>query len=231
MLSQPDMSASTAQAPSPRALPPLSALLLAALGGALVARSDRYSRHARAAATVGGLALIGAAARGPLLDSVRRAGTERRSGRLRISILVAQPVEVVFAFVRDFENFPCIIGALRQVRDYGDGRSHWCASTPSGGTLEWDTVTTKYVPNRVIAWQSVPVSPVTMHGLVRFLPEDSHTCLRLELDYQVESSGLADALVALTTPRRGAELERDIRRLSTYLHTVRGTPTQASLRS
>ena len=225
------MAASTISAPAPRTLSPLSALALAVLGGALVARSDRYDRHARAAATVGGLALIGAAARGPLLDSLRRAGTERRSARLHMSLVVAQPVEVVFAFLRDFENFPCIIGALRQVRDYGDGRSHWCASTPSGGTLEWDTVTTKYVPNRVIAWQSVPGSPVTMHGMLRFLPEETHTCLRLELDYQVRNSGLADALVALTTPTRGAELERDIKRLSTYLHTVRGMPTQAPLRS
>ena len=70
-----------------------------------------------------------------------------------------------------------------------------------------------------------------MHGLLRFQPEDAHTCLRLELDYRVQAGGLADALVALTTPTRAAELERDIRRLSTYLHTVRGTPTQASLRS
>jgi uncharacterized membrane protein len=225
------MSASILPAPAPRTLPPLPALALAVLGGALVARSDRYDRPTRAAATVSGLALIGAAARGPLLESLRRAGTERRSAALRISFVVAQPVEMVFAFVRDFENFPCIIGALRQVRDYGDGRSHWISSTPSGGTLAWDTVTTKYVPNRVIAWESVPGSPVAMRGLMRFQPEDSHTCLRLELDYRVHASGLADALVALTTPSRAAELERDIRRLSTYLHTVRGTPTQVSLRS
>lgn len=225
------MSSSAIPAPLSRSLPPLPAVLLAMLGGALVARSDRYHRNARAAATVGGLALIGAAARGPLLESIRRTGTERRSARLNLSLIVAQPVEVVFAFVRDFENFPCIIGALRQVRDYGDGRSHWCASTPSGGTLEWDTVTTKYVPNRVIAWQSAPGSPVQMHGLIRFVPEDSRTCLKLELDYRVQTGGLADALVALTTPTRRAELERDIRRLSTYLLTVRGSPTQAPLRS
>ena len=225
------MSASTVPNPSPRALAGLPSVALAVLGGALVARSDRFSRPVRAAATVGGLSLIGAAVRGPLLESLRRTGTERRSARLRMSLVVAQPVEVVFAFVRDFENFPCIIGALRQVRDYGDGRSHWRASTPSGGTLEWDTVTTKYVPNRVIAWESVADSPVRMAGLMRFVPEESYTCLRLELDYQVQASGLADALVALTTPTRRAELERDIRRLSTYLHTVRGTPTQAPLRS
>ena len=225
------MTASVLPNPESRTLAPLPAFLLAVVGGLLVGRSGRFSRHGRAAATVSGLALIGAAARGPLLESLRRTGTERRSASLRLSLVVAQPVEVVFAFVRDFENFPCIIGALRQVRDYGDGRSHWCVSTPTGRSLEWDTVTTKYVPHRVIAWQSVAGSPVNMSGLIRFTPEDSHTCLRLELDYQVREGGLADALIALTTPRREAELERDIRRLSTYLRTVQESPTAAPLRS
>lgn len=225
------MTASVQPVPAPRTLAPLPSVALAVIGGMLVGRSHRFPRNGRAAATIGGLALIGAAARGPLLDAVRKGGTQRRAASLRLSLVVQQPVEVVFAFVRDFENFPCIIGALRQVRDYGDGRSHWCASTPAGGSLEWDTVTTKYVPHRVIAWQSVAGSPVIMSGMVRLTPEEAHTCLRLELDYQVRSGGLADALVALTTPRRDSELERDIRRLSTYLRTVRNSPTQAPLRS
>jgi len=225
------MTATTLPAPASRTLDPLSSLVLAIAGGILVGRSDRLSRSGRAAATVGGLALIGAAARGPLLETMRRSGTDRRSASVRLSMVVEQPVEVVFAFIRDFENFPCIIGALRQVRDYGDGRSHWCASTPAGSSLEWDTVTTKYVPHRVIAWQSVPGSPMTMTGLVRFTPEGTHTCLQLELDYRVNVGGLADALVALATPRREAELERDIRRLSTYLRTVQSTPMKAPLRS
>lgn len=214
------MTAATLPSSPTRTLEPLSAVLLATAGGLLVGGRDRLSHRVRAAATVGGLALIGAAVSGPVLESLRRSGTQRRSAQLRLSLVVGQPVESVFAFVADFENFPCFIGALRRVRDYGDGRSHWCASTPSGGTLEWDTVTTKYVPYRVIAWQSVPGSPVCMTGLMRFVPEDGQTCLRLELGYEVRTGKLGDALVALTTPRRQGELERDIRRLATYLRTV-----------
>jgi uncharacterized membrane protein len=215
----------------PRTAAPFSSLLLAVIGGALLGRSSSLSPWARAAARVSGLALIGAAARGPFVDGVRQSGTSRRSATLRMSLVVSHPVEVVFAFVRDFENFPCIIGALRQVRDYGDGRSHWCSSTPSGGTIEWDTVTTKYLPNRVIAWESVAGSPVEMVGVIRLMPEASNTCLELEVEYQVRDSGLADALVALTTTTREEELKRDIERLSSYLETVRSTPAQAPLRT
>ena len=212
-------------------LTPLASLLLAMAGGALLGRRVGLAPSVRAAATIGGLALIGAAARGPFVESVRRTGTRRRSANMQISIVVSHPVEVVFAFVRDFENFPCIIGALRQVRDYGDGRSHWCASTPSGGTLEWDTETTKYVPNSVIGWQSVSGSPIEMHGLLRLEPEGASTCLKLAIQYYVPDGSLGDALVALTTTTREKELEGDIRLLSSYLETVRSSPDQAPLRA
>lgn len=210
---------------------PISSLFLAVAGGMLVARPKDLSPRARAAATFGALALIGVAARVPLLDAVRRAGTHRRAADVRMSIVVSHPVEVVFRFVRDFENFPCIVGVLRQVRDHGDGRAHWCASTPSGGTVEWDTETTKYVPNRVLAWRSVAGSPVRMDGQFRLIPEGAGTCLELSIAYEVLDGGLADALVALSTTSRQDEIERDIARLSTYLDTVRSSPTQAPLRA
>ncbi|MFI5255832.1 MAG: SRPBCC family protein [Gemmatimonadales bacterium] len=216
---------------SPRALAPVPSLLMAFAGGLLIGRRDDLSPRARAAATIGGLALIGVAAREAVMMSVRLAGSHRRAADVHMSIVVPHPVEVVFRFVRDFENFPCIIGALRHVSDHGDGRSHWSASTPRGGILEWDTETTKYVPNSVIGWRSVVGSPVRMEGLIRLLPEGSSTCLKLAIDYEVVDGGFVDSLVALTTTSRQQEIERDIARLSTYLDTVRSSPVQAPLKA
>lgn len=192
-------------------------LLLGLVGGVLFASRRRMSTPARAAATIGGLALIGAAAHRPLTEAVRKAGTRRRSGTVALSFVVSHPVETVFAFCRDFENFPQFIGALRQVRDYGDGRSHWCASTPAGGTIEWDTVTTKYVPNRVIAWTSVGGSPIETSARVRFVPEGRDTCVKIEASYRVVDGSIADAIAALMTPQRKGELVADVRRLGPFL--------------
>jgi uncharacterized membrane protein len=210
---------------------PLPILLLGIAGGALVGARRELSPRARAAATVGGLALIGAAAHRPLGEAVRRAGTRRRAASVHTSLVVDHPVEEVFAFIRDFENFPRFIGALREVRDFGDGRCHWCASTPSGGTVEWDTVTTKYVPNRVIAWRSVGAAPLKMSGLVRLRPEGRSTRVTLTMDYRVVDGGLADAIAALATPSRTAELERQIHGLPTCLDLAHAESEEAGLPS
>ena len=185
------------------------------------------SAPARAAATVSGLALIGAAVHRPLAEALRQAGTRRRAGRLAISFVVPHRVEAVFGFCRDFENFPQFIGALREVRDYGDGRSHWCASTPAGGTIEWDTVTTKYVPNRVIAWTSVPGSPLETSVRLRFEPNGQDTCVKVDASYRVLDGSMADAIAALATPKRARELEADVRRLGSCLDTMLANPRTA----
>lgn len=203
---------------------PTSALLLGILGGALLGLRRTRSSAVGAAATVGGLALIGAAAHRPVAEAVRQAGTRRRSGTLAVSFVVSHPVEVVFGFCRDFENFPHFVGALREVRDHGDGRSHWCASTPAGGTIEWDTVTTKYVPNRVIAFTSAAGSPLETSARLRFVPKGTDTCVKIDATYRVLDGSMADALAALATRSRSRELEADVRRLGSYLDSLLANP-------
>jgi uncharacterized membrane protein len=199
----------------------LSYLLLGLAGGALVASRRRLPRVAGGVATVGGLALMGFAAFRPLSALLRGVGTRRRGATVRMSFVVHQPVERVFGFCRDFENYPRFVGSLRSVRDFGDGRSRWCASTPGGDTIEWSAVTTKYVPNRVIAWETVGGSPVHATGLLRFKPEEGQTCVQVLLTYEVLEPGpMREALSALVSPPRRLQLEADVRRLAQYLDTA-----------
>jgi len=194
-----------------------TALLAAFGGGLLLGARPRERGRARPIATLAGLALLGVAAHRPLADALKKAGTKRRSGALRFSFVVNRPVEEVFRYCADFENFPRLIGSLREVRDTGDGRSHWCATTPSGGEIEWDAVVTKFVTNSVIGWKSTPKAPLTTTGVLRFSPEDEQTCVSVAIDYRVFKSGMTDALVALVTPRRTRNIESDIRRFEQQL--------------
>ncbi|HEX7979693.1 MAG TPA: SRPBCC family protein [Gemmatimonadaceae bacterium] len=208
---------------------PLPSLILGAAGGALVGGRPRRST-AGALAAIAGLALVGFAARRPMAQALRRAGTRRRSVRLRLSFVVPHPVGEVFKFCSDFENFPKFVRALRAVEDFGDGRSHWVGSTPSGGTLEWDALTTKFVTNRVIAWENTPRSPVRMNGTIRFVPERTgETCLKVALDYSAPTDRIADAVAALATRTLNHELETDIRRLGETLDDLRASAPAAQI--
>ena len=139
------------------------------------------------------------------------------SAEREFSFVVDRPVEQVFAFCADFENFPKFIGALREVRDTGDGRSHWCASTPSGGTIEWSATTTKFVTNSVIGWRSVPGSRVDAVGLMRFSPEGETTCVKVALQYRVIDASFADTLRALVSPYRARALEEEFQSIDGQL--------------
>ena len=210
--------------PSPPPIPAhtLAAVVLGVAGGLLIATRRRWPVRHRSAATIAGVSLLAAGMQLPLRRGVRRAGSRRRSADLRVSFVVNQPVERVFGFLRDFENFPRFIASLETVRDYGDGRSHWCATTPAGRSVEWDTVTTKYVPNHVIGWRATGSSPVVSTGLLRFQPEsDGRTCLHLELSYGPATlSPVLDAVAAFASPSRARQLEGDIQRLRLYLDTA-----------
>ena len=200
---------------------PLSSLMLGVTGGALVGGRPRRSTVG-ALTAIAGLALIGVAARRPLAEALRRAGTRRRSVHVRLSFVVPHPVGEVFRFCSDFENFPRFIRALRAVQDFGDGRSHWVGSTPAGGTVEWDAQTTKFVTNRVIAWQNTPRSHVRMDCTIRFVPEHTgETCVKVALDYSVPTERITDAVAALATRTLSHELESDIKRLGEQLDDLR----------
>ena len=176
---------------------------------------------------VAGLAIIGLAAQPIVEAEIRRYGLERRSVAYRSSVEIGRPVHDVFAFFKDFENLPRVIATLKSVVDYQDGRSHWIVYGPSRrDTLEWDAVVTKYVPNSVIAWESVPGSVVESSSLLRFTPRSPNaTRLDVSIAYRPTESGLGDAVHALLAPRNAARLDADLEHMRFYLESL---PAQAA---
>ena len=208
--------------PGPSVLPRLAA---AAVGAALVGASgDRNGdrKPLNLLLRMAGLALIGFAARPILEEEIRHAGLERRSVAYHSSVDIGRPVHDVFAFFKDFENLPRVIGALESVVDYQDGRSHWVVFGPSRHeTLEWDAVVTKYVPNSVIAWESVPGSVVESSGLLRFTPKSlSITRIDVSITYRPMVTDLGDAVHALLSPRVSAQIDADLEHMRFYLESL-----------
>lgn len=199
----------------------------ALVGGMLIGAGQRRGGTWGRMASTAGAALIAGIMAGPMAERLRRLGTRRRTVRAHTTIHVARPVHDVFAFCKDFENFPRIVGALRRVVDYQDGRSHWEVTTPSGECLEWDAVVTKYVPNAVIAWRNVPLSAVESTGLLRFAPApDGGTTLQIDVTYVPRDTALADALFAMMNQPRQLQIDHDLARLGDFLSLARPAPAR-----
>lgn len=200
---------------------PLTLVAAGVLGGFLIARGR--AEHALGRAL--GLALVGYALRPSIEDAIVRVGARRGAVTLRTSIVIARPVHDTFDFFRDFENLPRIIGSLRKVVDYQDGRTHWEAYGPSGTLVEWDAVTTKYVPHSVIAWENAANSPVESRGLLRFSgTPDGGTRVAIEFVYAPRETALKDAVTAIVSPPRQSQVSADWARAHFYLESLPTTP-------
>jgi uncharacterized membrane protein len=152
-------------------------------------------------------AAIAGAVTPALLRWVRRTGHRRRTIDLRMTVVVERPIAEVFLFCRDFANFPQILEVLESVEDFEDGRSRWVVRAPGGERIEWDAVVTKYVPNSVVAWESVPDSPVRASGLMRFAPlDDGATRVDITLAYRPVRTRLRDAVQAIVRPPNDTRL-------------------------
>lgn len=171
--------------------------------------------------------LLAAAFAPELARQLLRIGAARRRVHLRTTVDIDRPVPEVFDFCRDFENFPRVVHSLRRIVDYQDGRSCWEVVSPSGDVLSWNSEVTKYVPNVVIAWRSVPRSVVDCNGLIRFSPSSrGGTRLRIEVDYDPCHTTISDAVRALFDTPRTEQLEAELARANFYLS---GQPRKPAL--
>ena len=108
---------------------------------------------------------------------------------------VEAPVAQVYAYWRDFSNFPSFMPDVEEVTVTGPSTSHWKVSGPLGKSVEWDAEIVEDVPNQRIAWKSIGDSQVDNAGAVRFDDRGATTNIEVWLEYD-PPAGKAGELVA-----------------------------------
>ena len=209
---------------------PAARLLVGLAGGALLRAGTRRGGLAGLALGAVGTGLLARAITNVPVRSIvgigatRRAGTGlgRRPLEVRKTITIAAPVEDVFAAWADYENFPRFLSRVREVRDLGDGRSHWVVAGPAGTAVHWNAVLTQYIPNEVIAWGSEPDAEVPNSGIIHFRPApDGGTQVSVQLSYSPPAGALGHGLAWLFGADPKQQLDEDLARLKTFLETGR----------
>ncbi len=177
-----------------------------------------------------GLAGLGMAARGVTnidLKSLLGVSDRRDTIRINKAINIDAPAEQLYQFWANYENFPKFMAHIEEVKNLGDGRSHWKARGPAGSTVEWDAITTRQMPNEELAWESVAGSQVQTRGKVQFHENpDGSTRVTVHLHYTPPAGMVGHAVASLLGANPKQAMDDDLARLKSLFErgetTVKG---------
>jgi uncharacterized membrane protein len=203
---------------------PTTRVMLGTAGAALMAAG---LGKRSAAGTIAALLGAGLAARAVTnLPATRLFGISdgRRAVDLQKTILINAPVGEVYAFWSLYENFPRFMSRVYEVRssDRRPMQSHWKVAGPAGAAVEFDAEVTRAVPNQMIAWRTLPGSPVAHAGVVRFDPEaDGRTRVHIRMAYNPPAGWLGHEVAAAFGVDPKHSMDADLARMKTLIETGR----------
>ena len=172
------------------------------------------------ALALGGAYLMyrGTSGHSPIYGALNVQSTHEGGVKVRKTMTINRPIEDVYNFWHNFENLPTFMKHLKEVRDEGNGRSHWVATSPTG-TVEWDAEITADRPNEMIGWRSLPDSQINNVGGVHFRPAPNNRGAEVEVSLVYEPpAGAAGALIAkLFGEEPTVQVTEDLRRFKSLM--------------
>ena len=199
---------------------PATRLLTTMAGGALMAAC---MRRRDALGVVAGTIGFGLMMRGVTNLETRRMiglGGGRRAIDFLKTININAPVERVFEFWKNTDNFPHFMTNVREVRNLGNGRSQWTVAGPAGLSVKWNAVVTEFIPDKIIAWKSEPGSAVANAGIVRFEPNNgAGTRVTIRMSYNPPAGAIGHAFAKIFGANPKREMDQDLLRMKTMIET------------
>ena len=198
-----------------------TAAALKVVGGLLALYAlTRRGTAATMLRTVGTGLLVGSAGRGKLGIGRVSPLDRRRAVDIQKTLYIDAPVEQVYAFWSNYENFPLFMSHVRVVEDLGGGRSRWSVSGPGGVPIEWSAMLTQQAPGQVIAWRSEAGSMLENAGVIRFTPSGTGTRVNLRFCYHPPAGGAGQAVAELLGSDPRAKLNEDLGRMKALLEAT-----------
>ena len=204
----------SSRARASRSWPPAKRLLATAAGGALALAGLRRRDKLGIALSTAGLGLI---ARGMIASAPS-------SFDIHKTVRVGAPIEDVFGYWAEFENFPRFMANVLEVQRISSNCWHWVVRGPAGTELEWDAELTVFEPERVLAWKSLPGAAVGNSGSVHFAPDGQNgTRVDVHISYHPPAGALGHSVAALLGRDPRTEMDEDLLRFKSLMEEGKTT--------
>jgi uncharacterized membrane protein len=132
--------------------------------------------------------------------------------RVEKSIRVNAPVEQVYDYWRNFDNFSQFMEHVEEVHATADGTmSHWKIKGPLGKTVEFDAEMTMDEPNKTIGWNSRGGDMGTS-GAVTFADVGNSTEVHVVMQWFDPPGGALGEIASRTLQNPEKMLEEDLQR-------------------
>jgi uncharacterized membrane protein len=144
-------------------------------------------------------------------------GTGENGIRVNKSINIFAPIDEVYQFWRNFENFHLFMNHVQEITTRDDV-STWKVAGPAGVPVEFQSRVVQDIPNESIAWETLPDSQVHSTGFVRFDENrDGSTRVTIQMTYLPPAGVVGHAVAQLfgVDPRQA--MNDDLIRLKTLL--------------
>jgi len=187
---------------------------LSFLGTAMSQNDSDRRRVAAATAAVVGVTILDILAAQRLSRSSTPRESADRGARVEQVVTINRPIEEVYQFWRNFENFPRFMRHLEEVRVLDARRSRWQAKGPAGTSVQWDAEIVQDIDDEWIAWRSLPGADVENHGSVRFrrAPGARGTEVRVQLEYYPPAGALGRGIAWLFGEEPDQQIREDLHR-------------------
>jgi uncharacterized membrane protein len=136
------------------------------------------------------------------------------------TVTVNRPGQELYAFWRDFTNFPQFMDNIRSVEKLDETRSRWIIEAPAGTSVEFVSRLVEDQPGRLLAWESEE-GDVRNSGRIEFLDAapGRGTMVRATIHYD-PPAGMVGKLVAKALQREpNVQARRDLRRFKQLMET------------
>jgi len=206
-----------------------AARLIGGAAGGVLAAWGLYTRGVLGlfGVAAGGALLARSGANVPLKRWFGIAGSNGVTVHIHKTVRVNAPVDEVFQTLSVYENYPRFMRSVRSVQLHPDGRTRWCVTGPAGIVLEWESVTTEFEVNRLLAWRTADSTPIQHAGVMRFEPVSGGTRVDIQMSYCPPAGVLGHAVAAILGADPKSELDQELLRLKSFLETGK-TPRDAA---